>query len=357
MWRMFDHWRIREPGLGQYLWRAALLHVCVVLGLALLWGPVKRLHPPQSSIPLQVSIIPHVAAEDSAVEALAERQSGSLPSADPPSPPQAADEPRLPAAAMSVAPISTAAGENDRSPTPRSSTIEAGLQTAQVTPKGVKPAPRSIATATRAPSASPSSLPSPRDQSAEPQLAQQIEPTSSPSASTQDDRQNLDSLETRVTTPPQAIPERGIGRLPWPSAEDLEKDAQFFAPERHGMTSPLGAVDTAISLNTTDMKYLAYFAHLKQKIDRVWSYPAEAAAHGIHGQLLLLFVLHRSGQVSRVELLRPSGSRILDKEAWEAVLNASPFDPFPPHMAEEELRIRARFTYTLEETSQRTRVQ
>jgi hypothetical protein len=45
-----------------------------------------------------------------------------------------------------------------------------------------------------------------------------------------------------------------------------------------------------------------------------------------------------------------------DKEAWEAVLNASPFDPFPPQIQQEELHIRARFTYVLEAASQRARV-
>jgi protein TonB len=118
----------------------------------------------------------------------------------------------------------------------------------------------------------------------------------------------------------------------------------------------LRGIDTAISLNTTDVKYLAYFAHLKQKIERQWSYPAEAVAHGLQGQLVLLFVLQRSGQVRRVELLRSAGAKVLDQTAWEAVLNASPFDPVPPQIPGEELRIHARFTYLLEDTTPRTRM-
>jgi hypothetical protein len=45
---------------------------------------------------------------------------------------------------------------------------------------------------------------------------------------------------------------------------------------------------------------------------------------------LPLFILQHYGRINRVELLRSSGSKILDKEAWEAVLNASPFEPLPP---------------------------
>jgi protein TonB len=68
-------------------------------------------------------------------------------------------------------------------------------------------------------------------------------------------------------------------------------------------------------------------------------------------------VLQRSGQLKRVELLRSSGSKVLDKEAWDAVTTAAPFDPFPPHIPQEELQIRARFSYVLEPAQQQTTVQ
>jgi TonB family protein len=77
----------------------------------------------------------------------------------------------------------------------------------------------------------------------------------------------------------------------------------------------------------------------------------------MHGQLLLLFVLERSGRVKMVELLRSSGAKVLDKEAWDAVVNAAPFDPFPPQIPQEELHIRARFSYVLEAAQQQTTVQ
>jgi TonB family protein len=61
----------------------------------------------------------------------------------------------------------------------------------------------------------------------------------------------------------------------------------------------------------------------------------------MHGQLLLLFVLQHSGQVKTVELLRSSRSKVLDKEAWGAVVIAAPFDPFPPQIPQAALHIRA----------------
>ena len=43
-----------------------------------------------------------------------------------------------------------------------------------------------------------------------------------------------------------------------------------------------------------------------------------------------------------VELLRSSGSKVLDKEVWDAIMTAGPFEPFPPHIPQDELHVRAR---------------
>ena len=80
-------------------------------------------------------------------------------------------------------------------------------------------------------------------------------------------------------------------------------------------------------------------------------------AQRIHRQLLLLFILQRTGQVKRVELLRSSGSQVLDKEAWNAVIDTSPFAPFPAQIPQEELHIRARFSYVLDAAQQQMTVQ
>jgi periplasmic protein TonB len=111
-----------------------------------------------------------------------------------------------------------------------------------------------------------------------------------------------------------------------------------------------------VSLDTKELKYLSYFAHIKRRIERVWTYPPDAVSNSLQGQLHLKFVLRRSGQVKVVELLRSSGYKVLDKEAWDAVVNAGPFESFPPTIPDEELHITARFTYVLDETVQRTRV-
>jgi protein TonB len=117
-----------------------------------------------------------------------------------------------------------------------------------------------------------------------------------------------------------------------------------------------GASGGAVSLDSKELKYLSYFAHIKRRIERAWSYPPDAISNGLQGQLHLKFVLRSNGHVKAVELLRSSGYKVLDKEAWDAVVSAGPFEAFPPTIPDEELHITARFTYVLDEAAQRIRV-
>jgi periplasmic protein TonB len=141
-----------------------------------------------------------------------------------------------------------------------------------------------------------------------------------------------------------------FGRIPLLSGDDLEKYAQVRSSDQQA------ASGGGVSLDTRELKYLSYFAHIKRRIERVWTYPADAISNSLQGQLHLKFVLRRNGQVKTVELLRSSGYKVLDKEAWDAVVNAGPFESFPPTIPDDELHITARFTYVLDETVQRIRV-
>jgi len=141
-----------------------------------------------------------------------------------------------------------------------------------------------------------------------------------------------------------------LGRIPLLSGEDLEKYAQVRSSDQQSSSGG------GVSLDTKEIKYLSYFAHIKRRIEQVWTYPPGAIANGLQGQLHLKFTLRNDGQVKTVELLRSSGYKVLDKEAWDAVVNAGPFGAFPPTIPDDELHITARFTYVLDETVQRMRM-
>jgi len=100
-----------------------------------------------------------------------------------------------------------------------------------------------------------------------------------------------------------------------------------------------------VHLDTQEFKYASYFATIKEQIQRVWSYPEQAAINGLQGELLLQFVLDRSGRLMDISLIDSSGHKILDVAALDAVKTASPFNPYPPTIRKKKLRIIASFKY------------
>jgi protein TonB len=162
------------------------------------------------------------------------------------------------------------------------------------------------------------------------------------------------TLQPPPALEPSPQPERRmlpqLSRVPLLSGEDLEKYAQVRTSDQQS------ASNGAVSLDTKELKYLSYFAHIKRRIERAWSYPPEAISKGLQGQLHLKFIVRNDGQVKIVELLRSSGYKVLDKEAWDAVASAGPFEAFPTTIPDDELHITARFTYVLDESAQRVRM-
>ena len=112
-----------------------------------------------------------------------------------------------------------------------------------------------------------------------------------------------------------------------------------------GVTEEGGGGFRLTPLNAPEVQYISYFASIKRKIELVWQYPYEAATAGIQGELTLDFVIARSGKVASIELIRSSGSKILDDEAIRSIRKAAPFDPIPTQYKIPTLLIRGRFVY------------
>lgn len=117
------------------------------------------------------------------------------------------------------------------------------------------------------------------------------------------------------------------------------------ATGKEGVTEEGGGGFRLTPLNAPEVQYISYFASIKRKIELVWQYPYEAAAAGIQGELTLDFVIARSGAVNSIELVRSSGSKILDDEAIRSIRKAAPFDPIPAEYKIPSLQIRGRFVY------------
>src|SRR5512141_1158552 len=117
------------------------------------------------------------------------------------------------------------------------------------------------------------------------------------------------------------------------------------ATGEEGVTEEGGGGFRLTPLNAPEVQYISYCASIKRKIELVWQYPYEAATAGIQGELTLDFVIARSGKVDSIELVRSSGSKILDDEAIRSIRKAAPFDPIPTQYKIPSLLIRGRFVY------------
>jgi protein TonB len=112
-----------------------------------------------------------------------------------------------------------------------------------------------------------------------------------------------------------------------------------------GTTAPGVTEEETVSLNTSEFKYYAYFAHIKRQIELAWNYPLEAQEKREGGRLTLVFTIESGGNVSSVKLLKSSGYEILDEYAIKAVTIASPFNPIPASIGTKRLKITASFEY------------
>ncbi|MCF6180076.1 MAG: energy transducer TonB [Geopsychrobacter sp.] len=67
----------------------------------------------------------------------------------------------------------------------------------------------------------------------------------------------------------------------------------------------------------------------------------------MQGILLLKITVDTKGELLDVELMKSSGSDLLDYEAIQAVYRAAPFGPLGKHYPHPELKIMAHFRYML----------
>ncbi len=105
------------------------------------------------------------------------------------------------------------------------------------------------------------------------------------------------------------------------------------------------ARERTISLESPSFPYAPYLASVRRKIERLWGYPAEARARGVTGELLVGFTILNDGRLSRLDLVKTSGSSILDEAALRAIQQAAPYAPFPKQIDLDRLHITASFLY------------
>lgn len=133
-----------------------------------------------------------------------------------------------------------------------------------------------------------------------------------------------------------------------PIKEIMELDKEHYpAPSQIGSEPPVKSKEATISLDTKDSTYHPYTKVIKDRIRKHWVYPPSARQNLIQGRLLIVFRLDRGGNLIDCTIAYPSGHKILDSHALNAIRSAAPFPSFPENIRVEFLNIRASFAYKL----------
>ncbi|HSE13709.1 MAG TPA: energy transducer TonB [Rudaea sp.] len=115
-------------------------------------------------------------------------------------------------------------------------------------------------------------------------------------------------------------------------AEEVQRDSVAYAkrPKKK-----------FISANTKEYEYAAYMAAWVARIERIGNlnYPDEARRQQLHGQLVLTVAINRDGSVRSIDVIQPSGHKLLDEAALRIVRLAAPFPPIPAGDKVDELYV------------------
>ncbi len=133
-----------------------------------------------------------------------------------------------------------------------------------------------------------------------------------------------------------------------PSASTMRE--RLFDREIIAKLTPKKSEDNGITFDTKEYKYYGYMQRLREKIEGIWKYPAEAAERKLNGELYIRFTIKKDGSLGSVELVHTSGYKILDDAALTALRDADPYWPLPDSWKEDSLTITGHFVYYFQNT-------
>ncbi|MBD3380301.1 MAG: TonB family protein [Candidatus Omnitrophica bacterium] len=92
---------------------------------------------------------------------------------------------------------------------------------------------------------------------------------------------------------------------------------------------------------------LRYQDTIKQKIEEARRYPARARRRGIEGVACLEFIVTPDGTSRDIRIIDPSGSKILDEEAFNTINRAGPFPPIPDNIRSAFIPMKVSIVFSL----------
>jgi TonB family protein len=152
--------------------------------------------------------------------------------------------------------------------------------------------------------------------------------------------QNVKVLTVELKTASEAATER---EPPPPPARTRRTEQ----PPRTA-NGPAGYREETVALQNPGGPYEPYLIQVRRKIERLWSYPAQALARKQEGEAVILFTIDAGGTLNDYYVTSTSGSPLLDEGALAVVRAASPFEPLPAAFNLSRLHVTAAFRYRLE---------
>lgn len=126
-----------------------------------------------------------------------------------------------------------------------------------------------------------------------------------------------------------------------PSASRMAKLEEGY---RRRYADEIAEGDTAF-LNTDDIQFGSFLRRFETSVYGVWRYPQEAAIKGIEGVTPVRITFNRNGEITKVQLLESSGSKILDDEVFRTLRLIGPMGRLPRNYPKDEFHLIAFFQY------------
>ena len=107
-----------------------------------------------------------------------------------------------------------------------------------------------------------------------------------------------------------------------------------------GLSSGGGGGDGGMKLDVANFCCPDYLLDMRNRIMNNWN-----QQQGATGTVQMKFSVLRSGQITAIEVLRPSGNPTLDIASQRALINTRTFAPLPAAFPEPQLTIQLEFVY------------
>jgi protein TonB len=137
-------------------------------------------------------------------------------------------------------------------------------------------------------------------------------------------------------------PKRPQPDLPKPNAQELIRRSMELARLEAEIGRDLQAYARRprrkfISANTKEYEFATYMQAWVSKVERIGNlnYPGEAKRRQLAGNLVLTVAIDRDGNIEKIDIIQPSGFKILDEAAIRIVKMGAPYAQLPENIRDK----------------------